>query len=109
MHGCFSYLKDIEESSLKVNFTEEQLNGNEIVTDVDEDPFLYIATHPILIYRLIRRFVVDLQPILSRLKYYRGLIFKFLYSFIIVPIIGILIKIKAYNTYKHLIIYYMYT
>lgn len=57
-----------------MNFTEEQLNRNEIVTDVDEDPFLYIATHPILIYRLIRRFVVDLQPILARLKFYRGLI-----------------------------------
>jgi hypothetical protein len=55
-----------------VNFTDDQLNGNEIVTDVDEDPFLYIATHPILIYRLIRRFVVDLQPILARLKI-RGL------------------------------------
>ncbi|ODM96546.1 Prolyl 4-hydroxylase subunit alpha-2 [Orchesella cincta] len=70
-----SYLKDIEESSLRaityVEYTNEKKNST---FEDREDPYLYIATHPLLLYRMVRRFAEDLQPILLELEEYEDLI-----------------------------------
>lgn len=58
MNIYFSYIMDIEETSLRAISNLEKSKS-------EEDPYLYIATHPILIYRMIRRFAQDLQPISS--------------------------------------------
>lgn len=69
-----SYLDDIKHSTLRVDLRNAPLYG--IVTDAYEDPYLYVASHPILVYRLIRRFSMDLQPILMRLKSNTGILNK---------------------------------
>lgn len=55
-----SYLEDIEHTSLK---TPAFLNSSE----TKEDTFLYVASHPLLVYCMVRRFSEDLPRVLQKL------------------------------------------
>lgn len=75
MNFCRSYLKDIEESTLNTGLTEEIVSHkSKYMDDTEDEQLLYIATHPLAVYRLIRRFALDLQPILFQLESNEGLL-----------------------------------
>ncbi|CAL8109417.1 unnamed protein product [Orchesella dallaii] len=73
-----SYLRDIEQSSLRAITNVEY--ANDMRNDSLEDPYLYVASHPLLMYRMIRRFVEDLQHILLDLEEYEDLIEALYYN-----------------------------